>query len=216
MAPSAERLRLVDDHGQVEIGDGASALALGTHPAEVDGVLDDPLLALGAGHDPTRPRRRDVEGERCRPADVRLAEAAEQAAQHRVGVGDGPERGARIGTQALLVDQDRGGQPLEDVDLGSGQVRHEHLDERRVGLVDQPSRLRGDRAEHERALARARDAGEHGQPALRDLDADVLEVVDPRALHADQLVAVAGSRAGNGAMLVIDPGSARGRCRRGP
>ncbi len=188
--PLGERLRLVDDHGQVEVGDGAAPLTLGTHPAEVDGVLDDLLLALGAGHDPARPRGRDVEGERRRPADVGLAEAAEQAAQHRVGVGDRAERRARVRPEALLVDQDGGGQPLENVDLGPGHVRHEDLDERRVRLVDQPARLRGDRVEHQRALARARYAGEHGQPALRDLDADVLEVVDPRALHADQVVSV--------------------------
>ena len=187
-----ERLRLVDDHGQVEVGDRAAALALGAHPAEVDGVLDDLLLALGAGHDAARPGRGDVEGERRRAADVGLAEAAEQAAQHGVGVGDGTERRPRVRAEALLVDEDGGGQPLEDVDVGPGQGRHEDLDEGRVGLVDQPSRLRGDRVEHQGALARARDAGEHGQPALRDLDADVLEVVHARALHADQVVAVGG------------------------
>src|SRR6266508_1955087 len=80
--------------------------------------------------------------------------------------------------------------PVEDVDLGTRQRRHEALHEGAVGLVDQPLRLRGDRAEHQRALARAGDAGEHRQPALRDLDADVLEVVLARALHADQIVAV--------------------------
>ncbi len=32
--------------------------------------------------------------------------------------------------------------------------------------IDQPLRLRGDRAEHQRALARARDAGEHCQSAV--------------------------------------------------
>src|SRR6202043_734404 len=70
------------------------------------------------------------------------------------------------------------------------QGRHEALHECAVGLVDQPLRLRGDRVEHQRALARAGDAGEHRQPALRDLDADVLEIVLARALHADQIVAV--------------------------
>jgi hypothetical protein len=51
-------------------------------------------------------------------------------------------------------------------------------------------RLRGDRAEHQRALARAGHAGEHRQAALRDLEAEVLEVVHARAVHADQIVAV--------------------------
>ena len=77
---------------------------------------------------------------------------------------------------------------------GRAMRRHEALHERAVGLVDQALRLRGDRAEHERALARARDAGEHRQPPLRDLDADVLEVVHARAVDADQVVAVGGVR----------------------
>ena len=138
--------------------------------------------------------RGDVEGERLGRADVRLAEPAEEDAQHRVGVGGGADGGAGVGAHPLLVDDDRGRQPVEHVDLRPRQRRHEALHERAVGLVDQPLRLRGDRAEHQRALARAGDAGEHRQPALRDLDADVLEVVHARALHADQIVAV-GARA---------------------
>ena len=138
--------------------------------------------------------RGDVERERAGRADVRLPEPAEQDAQHRVGVGRGADRGARVGAHPLLVDDDRGRQPVEHVDLGPRQRRHEALHEGAVGLVDQPLRLRGDRAEHQRALARAGDAGEHRQPALRDLDADVLEVVHARAVHADQVVAV-GERA---------------------
>ena len=47
--------------------------------------------------------------------------------------------------------------------------------------------------EHQRALARAGDPGERRQPALRELDADVLEVVLPGALHPDQVVAVGRS-----------------------
>src|SRR3712207_8173598 len=64
-------------------------------------------------------------------------------------------------------------------------------------LVDQPLRLRGDRAEHQRALAGAGHAGEHGQPPLGDLDADVLEVVRARAMDADQVVAVGGIQRGD-------------------
>ena len=122
------------------------------------------------------------------------AEPAEEDAQHRVGVGGGADRGAGVGAHPLLVDEDRRRQPLEHVDVGPRQRRHEALHERAVGLVDQPLRLRGDRAEHQRALARAGDAGEHRQPALRDLDADVLEVVHARAVHADQIVAVGDRR----------------------
>ena len=121
---------------------------------------------------------------------MRLAESAEEDAQHRVGVGRRADGRARVGAHAFLVDDDRRGQAVEHVDLGPRQRRHEALHERAVGLVDQPLRLRGDRAEHQRALARAGDAGEDRQPSLRDLDADVLEVVHACAVHADQVVAV--------------------------
>jgi hypothetical protein len=58
-------------------------------------------------------------------ADVRLPESAEEDAQHRVGVGGGADRGAGVGTHPLLVDDDRGRQPFEYVDLGPRQRRHE-------------------------------------------------------------------------------------------
>ena len=60
-----ERLRLVDDRRQVEVGDGAAALALGAHAAEVDRLADDVLLHLPAGllggHDAARLAGRHVE-----------------------------------------------------------------------------------------------------------------------------------------------------------
>jgi hypothetical protein len=98
---------------------------------------------------------------------MRLPEPAEEDAQHRVSVGGGADRGSGIGTHPLLVDDDRGGQAGERVDIGARQRRHEALHKGAVGLVDHPLRLRGDRAEHERALPRAGEAGEHRQPALR-------------------------------------------------
>jgi hypothetical protein len=64
------------------------------------------------------------------------------------------------------------------------------LHESAVGLVDQALRLRGDRVEHQRTLARAGDAGEHRQPALGEFDVDVFEVVFARAGDADGVVAV--------------------------
>ena len=125
-----------------------------------------------------------------RAADVRLREPAEEDPQHRVGVGRGADRRARVRAHALLVDDDRRRQAVEHVHVRPRLRRHEALHERAVGLVDHPLRLGGDRAEHERALAGSGDAGEHRQPPLGDLEADVLEVVHARALHADQVVAV--------------------------
>ncbi len=177
---------------EVEVGHRPHALAARAHAAgdgETAPLLDRPAAAFE--RDGARSADRgDVEGVRLRRSDVRLSQAAEEDPQQRVGVGGGAERGAGVGPHPLLVDDDRGGQPVEDVDVRSGQVGHEALHEGAVGLVDHPLRLRGDGAEHQRALARAGDAGERGQPALRDLDVDVLEVVHPRPVHPDQVVPV--------------------------
>ena len=120
-----------------------------------------------------------------------------------VGVGGGADGGAGVGAHALLVDEDRRRQPFEHVDVGPRQGGHEALHEDAVGLVDQPLGLRRDRAEHQRALARSGDAGEHRQPALRELHADVAEVVHPRAVHADQVVAVGDGQRADGASVLV-------------
>src|SRR5205085_10707440 len=76
--------------------------------------------------------------------------------------------------------------------VGPRQGGHEALHEGAVRLVDHALRLGGDGVEHQRALAGAGDSGEDREPALRDLDADVLEVVLARPVHPDQVVAVSG------------------------
>ena len=192
-----QRLAVVIQLGQVEVGHRAHALAARTHASgdreALFGRLAWPPLD---GDHPSTVGRGDVERERLGRADVRLPEPTKEDPQHRAGVGGGADGGAGVGTHPLLIDDDRGRQPFEYVDLGPRQRRHEALDEGAVGLIDQPLRLRRDRAEHQRALARAGDAGEHRQPALRDLDADVLEVVHARALHADQIVTVGNVQRG--------------------
>ena len=193
-----QRLAVVVELGEVEVVDRAPALAARAHAAgdrEAAPLLH--LLARLLDRDGARAADRGhVERERLGRADVRLPEAAEQDAQHRVGVGGGADRGARVGAHPLLVDDDRGGEPVEHVDLGPRQRGHEALHERAVGLVDHPLRLGGDGVEDQRALAGAGHAGEHREPALGQLDADVLEVVDARAGDADQVVGVGDVRRG--------------------
>src|SRR4030095_10284036 len=145
-----------------------------------------------------RPSRWDIERECGGGADVRLAQAAEQYTQHGVGVGGGTYGRAGVGTHPLLIDDDRGRQPFEYINVGAGQRRHESLNECAVGLVDQPLRLSCNCAEHKRRLARSRDAGEDSQATFWDLDADVLQVVLTSALDADQIVAVGEVLAGEG------------------
>ena len=96
-----------------------------------------------------------------------------------------------VGVPRCCCSATAGRQALDRVDLG-----HAHL-------VDQPPRVRRDRlevaalrlgverAEGERRLARARDAGEHDERVARNVDVDVLEVVLARAAHADETVACA-------------------------
>ena len=188
-----ERLAVVVQRRQVEVGDRAHALAARTHAAE---TVERRLLGLRL----------------ARPRSTVIAPLAfTEGTLNEYALGEPmcgfPSRLKRMRSIALasvaVPTVERGLAPIRSWSTmiavvspsststsGPRQRRHEALHEGAVGLVDHPLRLRGDRAEHQRALARAGDAGEHRQPALRDLDADVLEVVHARALHADQIVAV--------------------------
>ena len=186
-----ERLRVVVQLVQVDVVHRTHALAARAHAAD---DRERPLQRLGIAlldDYLTGPAgRSDVERERLGRADVGLAQPAEKDAEHRVDVGRRADRRTGVGAHPFLVDDDRRRQPIENVNLRPGKRRHEALHEGAVGLVDEPLRLGGDRCEDERALPRAGDAGEHRKPALRDHEADVLEVVHTRAVHADQIVAV--------------------------
>ena len=201
-----DRLGVVVERGEVEVRRRAPALAAGAHAAgdaELAALLDLPA-ALLEGDRPRPTDRRHVERERLRPADVRLAEPAEQDAQHRAGVGGGADGGADVAAHPLLADDDRGGQPVEDVDVRPVEGGHQALQERAVRLVDHPLGLGGDRREHQRALARAGDAGEDREPALGQLDAHVAQVVLARAVDADQVVAVGrGLRRGASVLVAV-------------
>src|SRR2546428_4697289 len=63
-------------------------------------------------------------------------------------------------------------------------------------MLDYPNRNTtnrgGDGDEDQRTLAGTGDAGEDRQPALRDLDTHVPQVVLPGALHPDDIVTVGG------------------------
>ncbi len=168
-------------HGEVRERDRALVQGLRAvdHRVDVDG--GDPAHALARRAHALRV----VEREEAGGAHVRLAEPAVDEPQHGVGVRRGADGGPRVRAHPLLVDEDGGAQVAQRVDVGAADVRHQGLQERRVGLVDQPLRLRRDRAEHERGLAGARDAGEDGDRALGDVHGDVAQVVLARAADLD-------------------------------
>ena len=195
-----ERLVLVEQLGEIQIGDLPHALTARAHPTDpgVAGPLRDGPVTLLHRHRPGGTHAGDVEGVRARAADVRLGELGEQGAQVGVRIGDGADGGADVRAHPLLVDDDRGGQALQGVHIGPRQLGHEPLHEGAVGLVDHPLRLGGDGAEHERALARAGDPGEDRQPPFGDVEGDVAEVVRPGTAHADQIVGIGRMVGGTG------------------
>jgi hypothetical protein len=70
------------------------------------------------------------------------------------------------------------------------------LEECAVGFVDHPLRFGSNGAEYERAFTRTRDSSEDGEPTLRDLKADVVEVVFASTLHPDYIVGISRVLAG--------------------
>ena len=127
---------------------------------------------------------------------MRLPQAAENNSQHRVCVCGCAHSGPRIRSHALLVNNNRGRQTFQNIDVRARLCGHESLNEGAIGLIDQSLRFRRDRSEGERTLTRTGNSREYGHPALRDLDTDVLEVVYPSALHPDEVVAVCHVRCG--------------------
>ena len=116
-----------------------------------------------------------------RAADVavRLADPRPQQAQVVVDLRDGADGRPRVARRRLLIDRDRGRQPLDGVD-----VRLVHLPEElpRVGAqrLDVAALPLGvDRVERERGLAGSGQAGDDHQRVARQLEGDVLEVVLP-------------------------------------
>src|SRR5262249_40853276 len=119
---------------------------------EVEHARDDLLAGLGRDR-PVAPRA------------VPLADPREQDTEVIVDLGHRPDRAPGIAPPRLLLDRDRRAQALDLVDLGLG-----HLAQKLAGVaretLDVPSLTFGvKRVEGERALARARDAGEADEGA---------------------------------------------------
>ena len=104
-----------------------------------------------------------------------------------VDLGDGADRRARVARGRLLVDGDRRGQALDEVDVGLVHLAEELAGVRRERLDVAALALGEDRVEGQRGLAAAGETGEDDERVARQVDRDVLEVVLARAAD-DQLV----------------------------
>jgi hypothetical protein len=148
----------------------------------------DPLLGWGQQHhvdDPLERLRGDLA-----PAQMamRHADVGEQQAEIIVDFGDGTDRRARVRPGGLLLDGDRRGKPVDQVDVG---LLHLFEELARVGgeRLDVPPLPFGiNRIEGERGFAGPRQPGQYDQRVAGDIDVDVLEVVDPCSTHGNPVV----------------------------
>ena len=124
------------------------------------------------------------------PAEVavRHADVGEQQPQVVVDLGDRADGRARIRAGGLLLDGDGRRQAVDQIDVRLLHLLEELPGVRRQRLDIAPLAFGVDRVEGERRLARARQAGDDDQLVARDVDVDVLEVVDARAAHRNPVV----------------------------
>ena len=116
------------------------------------------------------------------------ADVGEEQPQVVVDLGDRADRRTRVRPGRLLLDRDGRRQAVDQVD-----VRLLHLLEELAGVGGQrfdiaPLALGVNRVEGERGLPRPRQAGNDDQPVTREVDVDILEVVDARAAHRNPVV----------------------------
>ncbi len=167
------------------VGVGQGAVAEGQRLVEqLVGVHADEGAQPGAGR--THPGR-VVEAEDEGRGAVQVAAAREEHPQVGGDLGGRADGRPQRPAEALLVDHDGGRQVLDVVHVGPAELgqptpgeRAERLDELTLGLGV-------DRVEHQRRLARPRHAHEGDQGVPRDVERDVLQVVDARAPDPDRL-----------------------------
>ena len=137
--------------------------------------VDDPLERL----------RRDLAAAQVA---VRHADVGEQQAQVVVDLGDGADRRARVRAGRLLLDGDGRRQAVDQVDVRLLHLLEELPGVRRQRLDVAALPFGVDGVEGERRLAGARQAGDDHQLVAREVDVDVLEVVDARAADRNPVV----------------------------
>ena len=180
------------------------ALAVDVHEAaaELADFVEDELRRLAVHLEDRRPQlhlgaRRQGEERfedlRCRlrrhrfvrVRAVGFADGGEEQVQVAGNVGERAHGGARVAGDGLLLDGDHRRQAVDVVDVRLLHLRDEALGVGGERLHVAPLPFRVDGVEGERRLAGAGEAGDHGEPIARNLDRDVLQVVDASALHGD-------------------------------
>ena len=119
---------------------------------------------------------------------VGAAHARVQQAQVVVDLGGGGDGRARIAGRVLLPDGDGRRDAVDDVHVGLFDALQElaRIGRQRLDVAALP--LGVDGVERERRLARTRDPRHHRQGVVRNLEVDVLQVVDACSAYDDALV----------------------------
>ncbi len=168
------------------------------------------LLALAAGDDRRQDHQLRVLRQREHVVDhlrhrLRLereqvvgavggADAREKKAQVVVDLGDRADGGARVVRGRLLLDRDRRGQALDQVDVRLLHELQELARVRRQRLDVAPLAFGVERVERKRRLARPGQAGDHHELVAREVEAEVLEVVRACAADANLVHAAGGAK----------------------
>ena len=171
---AAELADLVEDELgilAVDLEDRRTQLDLGTL-----GELEERLQDLRG-----RLHRHRLVGVRA----VTFADGGEKQVQVARDVGERTDGGPGVAADGLLLDGDHGRQAVDEV-----HVRLLHLGDEALGVGGQRLHVAAlalgvDGVEGERRLAGAGQARDYREFVAGDLDRDVLEVVDPGALHGD-------------------------------
>ncbi len=119
----------------------------------------------------------------ARDGRIGLADAGEEQAQVVVDLGGRADGRARVARVDLLFDGDGGRQAGDQVDVGLAHPAEELAREGRKALREAPLPFGEQRVEGQRTLAAARDAGDDHQFPERNVEADVLQVVNPGAAY---------------------------------
>ena len=118
-------------------------------------------------------------------AAVQRGHPREQQLQVVVQFGHRADRGARGAHLIGLVDRDRRRHAFDAVHLRRVHAVEELPRVGREGFDVAALAFGVQRVEHQRGLAGARHAGHHGEPAEREIDVEVLQIVLPHAAQAD-------------------------------
>ena len=125
-----------------------------------------------------------------------FAQAGEEQPEVVVNLGGGGDGGAGVAAGVFLLDGDGGGDAFDFVHVGLLNALEELPGVSGERLDVAPLAFGVDGVESERGLARARDAGDHGDGAVGDVEVDVFQVVDAGAAHADGILGF-GERPGS-------------------